>query len=457
MKLDFSMNPVALRELRQLVRSRVITWCLAIFPAILFGFTMLAVSSASRGASPMEMAFGDGIGDKPFVMVSVITGLVACLGIPFYAAMKAILETGRNGPGLEFTTALTPARIVGGRLTAAAILIAAAVASAMPFFMFAYLLRGVPLEQVFLVPFSLFCYGFGLFAVSLVIACRQSHVALRILMTVALFFVTLIAGNIPILAFSSHTSMARAPSYTMLAFWFSTILVAIVVLVRAYCASQLAPRHVDAERPFRHVLMALFLLSALAAIAYPEPWCITWTVIGSILVMQSALSPREMPRAARAAAPKSFIGRLVSFPFSTGATPGVLFAFFITAVAGITYTFISGNKDHVCTLWACVAEVTFLPVIAGAIMRTEKARESRFRLVGWLIVAYVVAIHFLVLMCELDYHLRANSFALIPCNFPGIVEKPQEHLYTFGIGLIMSVSVAVITSVKPFKGYRRPQ
>ena len=42
MKNPFSLNPVALRELRQLVRSRVITWSFALYPAILFGFTMHA-------------------------------------------------------------------------------------------------------------------------------------------------------------------------------------------------------------------------------------------------------------------------------------------------------------------------------------------------------------------------------------------------------------------------------
>ena len=35
MKNPFSLNPVALRELRQLVRSRVITWSFALYPAIM--------------------------------------------------------------------------------------------------------------------------------------------------------------------------------------------------------------------------------------------------------------------------------------------------------------------------------------------------------------------------------------------------------------------------------------
>ena len=164
MKNPFSLNPVALRELRQLVRSRVITWSFALYPAILFGFTMLAVATAMGKRSAEDIAFGSGIGEGPFTMVAVITGIVACLGIPFYAAMKAILDTNRDGSGLEFTTALTPANIVGGRLVSTTILIASPIATSMPFFIFAYLLRGIPLENVFHMPLTLYGYALALFA-----------------------------------------------------------------------------------------------------------------------------------------------------------------------------------------------------------------------------------------------------------------------------------------------------
>ena len=60
MKLSFSINPVALREIRQLVRSKVITVGLAAFPGALFVFTMLAVSAAMNGKSHEELMFGDG-------------------------------------------------------------------------------------------------------------------------------------------------------------------------------------------------------------------------------------------------------------------------------------------------------------------------------------------------------------------------------------------------------------
>ena len=261
MKNPFSLNPVALRELRQLVRSRVITWSFALYPAILFGFTMLAVATAMGKRSAEDIAFGSGIGEGPFTMVAVITGVVACLGIPFYAAMKAILDTNRNGPGLEFTTALTPANIVGGRLVSTAILIASAVATAMPFFIFAYLLRGITLEQVFLTPLALFGYAIAMFSLSLVIACRPVAVPLRVIMTVGLFFaMTFVVPGIVTAVSVSHRHFGGAapveePSYIASILGYAAILAALVLFVRAFCASQLAPRYVDADRPFRRVYL----------------------------------------------------------------------------------------------------------------------------------------------------------------------------------------------------------
>ena len=330
MKNIFSINPVALRELRQLVRSKIITMSLAIFPGILFVFTMLAVSTAMRDKPPEELAFGDGLGEGPFVMVSVITGLVACLGIPFYAAMKAIMETKRDATGLEFTTALTPANIIGGRLVATAILIGATVATAMPFFIFAYLLRGIPLEQVFLMPFGLFAYGLSTFAIALSVACRQGSVAMKVITTVLLFFLLTIFSSVSqiSLTIGNHSETPSALATTT---YILLSLVATLVFFRAYCASLLSPPHVDGERPFRRVVFALLLLSSTLAffgLDACNAWCITWVSIAGVLLIQSALSPREIPRAARGSAPRNFFLRLFSFPFTTGAVPGMLFAFF---------------------------------------------------------------------------------------------------------------------------------
>ena len=458
MKNIFSINPVALRELRQLVRSKIITMSLAVFPGILFVFTMLAVSTAMRDKPPEELAFGDGLGDGPFVMVSVMTGLVACLGIPFYATMKAIMETKRDATGLEFTTALTPANIIGGRLAATAILIGATVATAMPFFIFAYLLRGIPLEQVFLVPFGLFAYGLSTFAIALSVACRQGSVAMKVITTVLLFFLLTIFSSVSqiSLTIGSHS---ETPSALVTTTYILLSLVATLVFFRAYCASLLSPPHVDGERPFRRVVFALLLLSSTLAffgLDACNAWCITWVSIAGVLLIQSALSPREIPRAARGSAPLNFFLRLFSFPFTTGAVPGMLFAFLIIAIAGGIFSLRVKDGDEILILCLVVAEVTFAPILVGAILRRKKALPRTYRFAGWIMIALLCLVSVISFMGNV-HAISSDAGEMLPCNFAGISEYPLEHFRNYGILLLFSVVIVTVSSISAFRKYRKPE
>ena len=452
-----SINPVALRELRQLVRSRVVTWGLATFPMILFVFTALTVATAMSGYSPTELAFGKGMGKSPFVAVSVITGIVASAGIPFYSALKAAFETNSANPGLEFTTALTPAQIVGGRLASTAILVAATVATATPFFAFAYLLRGIPLEWVFAVPFFLFCGGLFAFSAALCVAVRPGHVALRIAMMI-LLFCSVLPGALSLLAIfdSSYASSMKVPlsSVAMVA---AAGLAAFVVLVRAQCAATLSPPHADGERTYRRTVFALFALSSPLAF-WPktgDAWAFVVLLIASLLTVQSALSPRGVPRAARAAAPKGLFRRILSFPFATGATPGVVFfgALAFVAAAALSLS-LSGNPKLVCVLWACLAETLSVPVIVGAVLRRTGAAPARFRAAGWLMLAYLVAAFVISVMAKADA-FDEDFVSLLPCNFFAIQDAPESHLAIYGVLLLFAVVLAVASYVSEFSKYRR--
>ena len=455
MKNPFSLNPVALRELRQLVRSKIITVGLALFPGLLFVFTMLAVSNAMSDKPPEELAFGDGLGSGPFTTASVLTGIVAMLGIPFFAAIKTILETKRESAGLEFTTALTPANIVGGRIAATAILSGAAVAMAMPFFIFAYLLRGIRLQDVFLVPFCLFASGLTIFSLSLAIACRKGPVALRIIATVLLFFMALMMGNIPFIAFgiSRH---AEPPPALEVASWFAVSLAAVVLFFRAYCAALLAPPHVDGERPFRRVFFALFLLSAPLAYFYDlEAWSMGWTFVSGALMLQSAMSPRDIPRAASGAAPRGIFRRLISYPFTTGAAPGLLFSSAILAVAAAFFCK-DANLDTACAFWASIAEVTFPPILVGALLRRVKASPKAYRNATCIMVALLILVTLVSIMAATDA-IGNHTGDMLPCNFRGIASNPQEHFGTYGILLALSLVIIAFSSVLSFRKYKRPQ
>ena len=104
MKLQFRINPVTLKELRQLVRSRLILWGMAVLPILLLVTTAIVLSSEMHDMSPMEVTYGKGLGGGPLIAVAVITGIVTCGLIPLFTSIKTAIETSKTSLGLEFTT-----------------------------------------------------------------------------------------------------------------------------------------------------------------------------------------------------------------------------------------------------------------------------------------------------------------------------------------------------------------
>ena len=122
MKFQPRINPVTLKELRQLVRSRLILWGMVALPIILLAAVAIVLSSEMYDMSPMEAMYGNGLGKNPLVAVSIVTSIVTCGLIPLFTSIKTAIETSRSSLSLEFTTALTPAQIATGKITAAAII-----------------------------------------------------------------------------------------------------------------------------------------------------------------------------------------------------------------------------------------------------------------------------------------------------------------------------------------------
>ena len=215
----------------------------------------------------------------------------------------------------------------------------------------------------------------------------------------------------------------------------------------------------DGERPFRRVVFALFLLSSTLAFYSLDAcnaWCITWVSIAGVLLIQSALSPRGIPRAARGSAPRNFFLRLFSFPFTTGAVPGMLFAFLIIAIAGGIFSLRVTDSDEILILCSVVAEVTFAPILIGAILRRKKALPRTYRFAGWIMIALLCLVSVISFMAEVRA-ISSGAGEMLPCNFAGINEYPLEHFRNYGILLLFSVVIVAVSSISAFRKYRKPE
>ncbi len=134
--LDNRMNPIVVKELRQISRGKFLIVIL-----IGFLFTQLTVtgffSVFSRGSSSLGP-------DLFQTLLAFLTGTCALL-IPAYAGFRIANERAGENMDLLFSTTLKPASIVWGKTLSAGILAAMIYSVCMPFIYMTYLLRGIDL------------------------------------------------------------------------------------------------------------------------------------------------------------------------------------------------------------------------------------------------------------------------------------------------------------------------
>jgi len=454
---------VALKELRQLVRSRLIIWGMAAMPAILLAITSLVLSSEMRGLTPAEVTYGKGLGEGTLTAATIVTGIVVCAAIPLFAAIKTVLETGKGNLGLEFTTTLTPSQIITGKITAVAMISAIAVALSMPFFVLSYLMRGVDLAATIVTPLELLASGVGLFSVALLPACARRPAAIRIILIVLIFSLipTMTGATLEILTLarsSLHGVVRFSPVYS-----FSTatavllfLFVSLIAYCRAQAAAELAPRPLDFARPLRFTQAAIFAVSALLILVEWEPW-VAMSSIGAVLIfMHAAFCPAPLTRGARLHAPKSLFARMLAFPFATGSVPSMVFALIVTAII-LPVPYICRNTDPGNPKFvAFVLEFCGLFMIAGSLGRLlVERRKVLAKAIGRATFAYVVLVNVLCIVAEMDVFDKHVLYPM-PCCLGGIDDGKGHHLAAAACLAAAGFALLQVVAFKDFRKFRKP-
>lgn len=455
--MTFTLNPVALKELRQLVRARLITFSLIAYPLILFAATSLSVSSQIALKTPEEIAYGPGLAEGPFTAVSIVLGLVTCLVLPIFCAIKTALETPRDRIPLEFTTALTPAQIVGGKMTAGAVLIAALTAVSLPFFVLAYLMRGIELAKAFLMPLALAAGGLLALALVLPIATNRAMGApMRIIAVLAILLVgfPFLGIGWTIDQFSSSGLHTKTPLEQAEPVVFTLItLVTALFVARALSAAQLAPPHTDGERPLRKTLVILMPLTlVLLPFSRGEMWTILWIILGALLACRAAFNPIELPRMACEKAPRSFLGRLVTYPLTTGAQSGLLLAAILMSLATLPILL---NED-VNFFEAILTVVEFLSTLTliSVGLHRAKVSDKAYRNAAAITVIALGAINFANVLVSSNALPKDLVYSL-PCNFYAITEEPDLHAKLAVVLAVLAIPALTLGNIRAFKKYRR--
>lgn len=451
-----TLNPVFLKELRQLVRSRVVGWGLLVYPIVLFIATALCVAAERGHGSRLEFDLGSGHGIPPCIATGIILGIAICVLLPVYAAIKTTLETVNNRMGLEFITNLTPSEIISGKMYAAGLLMVVATAVSLPFFTLAYLLRGVMLSVVLAVPIALIFLGLATLALGMLVACQRRAVALRIVeIVVLILFGPVIYAAAGIVMLLLHELSGRSGTDPMeiartVAYVFSGLVTAILIC-RAVAASMLAPPFLDASRPVRKTELVLFVLTAPLMFFNVEPWPFGWITLASLIGIRATCRPFAHPRSVAATAPRSFFGRLGGFLLSGSYASGLLFSIILAFIAWIP-SLASDESGFwkVGLLYLQTVPVFVLTSAFALRSDTKRAHTAAFIIA----LVYCVFAQFMPMFREFDIISRKTCENFYGCLVSVGDMDGTGYVIIGGMSFIL-LAVTLSTAIAAFHRYRR--
>ena len=335
----FALNPVTLKELRQMVRSRLVSTGLIAFLFLQVAVVSIALLTArSASSDPLGQSYGNVV----FGTVTAMLGFMLLLGIPGFVSARMAAERSADRLDLQFTTALAPTQFIDGKIAAAAVLMLLFASTSLPFLMLAYLLRGVDVFTMlrsfgFLLVLALCVCHVVLFLGSI----RLSK-ALRIIIVIGLVQVALPLGG----ALVGGMAVGGAD----LPLWGAALALLAAAcgcaLVRALAAAAISPPHANSARLVRRLAFAFWILwgaaTLLATVFRREvgwilAWAFVFVVVADLLMLFAVSSKAGCSRRVLAEISRRPGARVWHFPFFTGAENGIVFCVLLGALSAAVF------------------------------------------------------------------------------------------------------------------------
>jgi hypothetical protein len=349
-RLDDLLNPIVVKELRQAVRSRLVTAVLLLFltaQLTYLGIHLIVDQVAGRLTSVDFQA-----GRTSFLVLQGILLGTCMLFLPLYTGVRLGAERSDVNVDLLFITTLQPRAIVTGKLAATLVLALMIFSACAPFLAFTYFLRGIDLTSIYVV------LGLDFAAVVLAV---QLGIFLAVIPTNR--FLKALLGLAGLGALAIGFGMTLASSVVLVEegmahlmedrqFWavvtgLALGVVAFMGLLFTWSVALLQPPSSNRALPMRVFLLLLCPLAG-AVLGYFDralerpfsegpflAWFIAVAVLAT-LALVIAVNEREQwgPRVRRAI-PKRWWLRGPAFLLSSGSAGGVLFALLLFGLAAL--------------------------------------------------------------------------------------------------------------------------
>jgi hypothetical protein len=147
-RLDDVLNPIAVKELRQAVKSRIVMSALMLFLLIQLAILLLSLSFDERRSVDLTNLQA---GREIFRILQGFLLATCMLLVPAYAGLRLAAEHSETNVDLLFISTLRPRGIIAGKLQASVVLILLIFSACAPFMTFTYLLRGIDIPSIVMV------------------------------------------------------------------------------------------------------------------------------------------------------------------------------------------------------------------------------------------------------------------------------------------------------------------
>lgn len=340
-KIDDSINPIVVKELRQAVHSKFVVAVVLMF--LLLQLVGLGLFLTFTGLGGRLDVIDYQAGRDVFTMLQVMVLATCMLFLPAYTGARLAAERSEVNTDLLFISTLQPRKIISGKLASAVIIAVMIFSACAPFMAFTYFLRGIDLPTIFFVLAIDFLVVIGSVHLMVLLAVIPCNRVLKAFLGVLGFgmlvfiFAMVLGGTL------TMVQMGYAPQFDEREFLgiCATVLIGFFGncgLLYTWSIALITAPSSNRALPMRVFMLSYAIVSGVltaflvSATRQEEPFWFWSMLMGEFVAFALiiAINERERwtPRVARTI-PRNWLLRLPAFLFYSGAAGGVLFALWL--------------------------------------------------------------------------------------------------------------------------------
>ena len=346
-RLGDIINPIAIKEMRQAVKGRILTWML-----ILFLLAQLVIMGSGILLNEFNADnFNAGPALLSFLLFTLL--LVCLLFLPAIFGLRLSSERSQSRIDLLFVTDMSPYSIIWGKTLAGAALTVLLFSASMPFLTLTYLLRGIDLPSIFIMMGLNFIVVILTIQAALLLACFPGGIISR-----GIRFLFGLGGAFFVLSMMSTVSFGILQSGigSLLGTWDfwgpALTIMGFILLAMGFLyvlsAIAISPPSSNKSPVVRIYLFFIWCCCTLCAVLWYlnthtreifQAWIVGMLLLFSVVFIISLAERHTYGPRLRRKIPRNMLLRIPMFFLSSGAAGGALFsAVMIGLTLGVFWT-----------------------------------------------------------------------------------------------------------------------